>query len=283
MGKLLSIRSGARPVHASLQSLAVLTEIEEVVSTNKSEEFEEMLGRFEGRSKWMGTGRYEDVRQIISCRETMLSSLSQLPKLRDFIDVSSGDTRLVEARVALLSSAVNRDHGALQESLTTATYVNSLIEPCKALGLNIEAAAGLEVANAMWDQGEIPSSIGVLQELQRMPNLKSQTIPISKAIVLARLASQVSHAKLEKSDRIIDKYLKPALKELKDNGKGDDAGQVYREFAIFCDRQYQDQDAIDDIERLRFMKESKEEEVATLANLIKESTSKTTKNMHAKA
>lgn len=283
MGKLLSVRSGARPVHGSLQALAVLMEIGEVVSTNKSEEFEEMLGRFEGRSKWMGTGRYEDVSQIISCRETMLSSLSQQPRLREIIDVSSSDTRLVETRVALLSSAVNRKHGALQESLTTATYANSLIEPCRALALEIEAAAGLEVASAMWDQGEIPSSIGVLQELQRMPNLKSQTIPVSKAIILAKLASQISHAKLEKSDRIIDKYLKPALKELKDNAKGSDAGQVYREFAVFCDRQYQDQDAIDDIERLRFMKESKEEEVATLAMLIKEATSKSVKNTHAKA
>ena len=283
MGKLLSVRSGARSVHGSLQALAVLMEVGEVVSTNKSEEFEEMLGRFEGRSKWMGTGRYEDVSQIISCRETMLSCLSQQSNLRETIDVSSSDTRLVEARVALLSSSVNREHGALQESLTTATYVNSLIEPCKALGLEIEAAAGLEIASAMWDQGEIPSSIGVLQELQRMPNLKSQTIPVSKAIILAKLASQISHAKLEKSDRIIDKYLKPALKELKDNAKGSDAGQVYREFAVFCDKQYQDQDAIDDIERLRFMKESKEEEVATLATLIKEATSKSVKNTHAKA
>lgn len=283
MDKLLSVRSGARPVHGSLQALAVLMEVGELVSTNKSEEFEEMLSRFEGRSKWMGTGRYEDVSQIISCRETMLSCLSQQSNLREIIDVSPSDTRLVEARVALLSSSVNRDHGALQESLTTATYVNSLIEPCKALGLEIEAAAGLEVASAMWDQGEIPSSIGVLQELQRMPNLKSQTIPVSKAIILAKLASQISHAKLEKSDRIIDNYLKPALKELKDNAKGSDAGQVYREFAVFCDRQYQDQDAIDDIERLRFMKESKEEEVATLASLIKEATSRSVKNTHAKA
>lgn len=211
--------------------------------------------------------------QIISSRQTLLSCVNQQPSLRKIINVSASDTRLVEARASLLLSSIHRSHGALQESLTSATYLNSITESCRDLGLNIEAAAYFEVANAMWDQGEMASSIGMLQELEQLSNLKQQTIPIGKSKILAKIASQVSMAKLEKPDRIIEKYLSPALAELKGKTDGSDAGQVYHEFAVFCDRQYQDPDSIEDLERLRTLKEMKEMEVETLLKLSKEATS----------
>lgn len=217
--------------------------------------------------------RFEDVSHIISSRETVLSCISQQPRLRKMINVGASDTLLVEARASLLSSSINRSHGALQESLTSATYLNSMTESCRALGLNIEAATHFEVANAMWDQGEMSSSIGMLQELESLSNLKQQTIPIGKSKILVKIASQVSIAKLEKPDRIIEKYLSPALAELKGKTDGIEAGQVYHEFAAFCDRQYQDPDSIEDLERLRRLKEMKEIEVETLLRLSKEATS----------
>jgi ataxia telangiectasia mutated family protein len=196
------------------------------------------------------------------------------------IHVSASDTSLVEARTSRLSSSINRFHGALQESLTAATYLNSLIEPCRSLGLNIEAAAYFEAANAMWDQGEISSSIGMLQELEGLPNLKHQTIPIGRSMILAKLASQVSIAKLEKPDRIIEKYLSPALTELKGRAGGSEAGQVYHEFAVFCDRQYQDPDSIEDLERLRIMREIKQSEVDALMGMVKGSTGAQKQSYH---
>lgn len=57
MSNLLRVRAGAKPVHASLQALAVLTEMDEVLSSSGSEEFEDMIKRFESRSKWMKTGK----------------------------------------------------------------------------------------------------------------------------------------------------------------------------------------------------------------------------------
>lgn len=272
---LLSVRSGARPVHASLQALAACTEVDEVMSSASSEQFEEMLQRFENRSKWMKTGKFEDVSQVISCRETILSCLNRQPSLRKLIGIGLSDTSLVEARVSLLSSNINRVHGSLQEALTSATYVNSLIEPCRALGLNIEAAAGLEVADAMWDQGEMSSSIGLLKELEVMPNLADQTIPVNKAVILAKLSSQIAEAKLQKPDYIMEKYLHPAMVGLDPLNDPIAAGEVFRTFAVFCDRQYQDQDGKEDLERLRVMKDSKEEEVRTLMQMVRDGNNKT--------
>lgn len=47
----------ASALHGSLQTLAALVEIDEVLSSNGSSEFEEMLERFEDRSEWMKIGR----------------------------------------------------------------------------------------------------------------------------------------------------------------------------------------------------------------------------------
>jgi serine-protein kinase ATM len=44
-------------IHASLQTLAALTELDEILSASSSEQFEEMLARFHGRSTWMRTGK----------------------------------------------------------------------------------------------------------------------------------------------------------------------------------------------------------------------------------
>jgi serine-protein kinase ATM len=209
----------------------------------------------------------------MSCRETVLSCLSQQPHLRRIVNINSSDSRLVEVQTTLLSSCLSRAHGQLQESLTSATYLASLIEPCQALGLNIEAAAQLEAANALWEQGEMTSSIGMLQALEKNSILKKQTIPIGRPDLLAKIGYQVSVARLEKPDRIIEKYLLPALKELKGKADGDEAGQVFHEFAVFCDQQLQDADGLEDLTRLRKLKEMKASEVYELGKMVKSATS----------
>jgi len=209
----------------------------------------------------------------MSCRETILSCLSQQPHLRRIVNINSSDSRLVEVQTTLLSSSLSRAHGQLQESLTSATYLTSLIEPCQSLGLNIEAAAQLEAANALWEQGEMASSIGMLQALEKNSILKKQTIPIGKSDLLAKIGYQVSVARLEKPDRIIEKYLLPALKELKGKADGSEAGQVFHEFAVFCDQQLQDPDGLEDLTRLKKLKEMKASEVHDLGKMVKAATS----------
>lgn len=217
--------------------------------------------------------RFDDVNHIMSCRETILSCLSQQTRLRDIININASESRFVEVQTTLLSSSLSRAHGALQESLTSATYLTSLIGPCQALGLNIEATAHLEAANALWEQGEMTSSIGMLQALEKNTTLKKQTIPVGRSDLLAKIGYQVSVARLEKPDRIVEKYLLPALKELKGKVDGSEAGQVFHEFAVFCDQQLQDADSLEDLVRLKRLKEMKASEVHDLGKMVKSAAS----------
>lgn len=214
--------------------------------------------------------RFDDINQILSCRGTTLSALSQQPRLQKILNLESNDTRLVEVRIALLSSSINRAHGALQESLSVATSLLDLVGPCRDLGLSIEAAVHMEAADALWDQGEMTSSIGMLQAIDRSSS-KNQTIPIGRSRLLSKIGHQVSVARLEKPDRIIEKYLKPALKDLRGRSEGSDAGQVYHQFAVFCDQQLQDPDGLEDLERLKNLSEMKANEVTDLENLLRHS------------
>lgn len=203
----------------------------------------------------------------------MLSCLSQQPRLRTITNISSADARLVEVQSTLLSSSLSRSHGALQESLKAATYLTSLVGPCRNLGLNVEAAVQLEVALALWGQGEMSSSIGILQSIYDNVISNKQTLPIGRPDLLARLGYQISSARLEKPDRIIENYLMPALKELRGQATGKEAGHVFHEFAVFCDLQLQDTNNIQDLERLKKLKEMKESEVQDLGRMVKKATS----------
>lgn len=178
------------------------------------------------------------------------------------------DTRLVEVQNALLASKLNRSHNALQESLSLATSLMDLIEPCRELGLNLEAAVHVEAANALWDQGEMASSIGILQSLENGSSLNKQTIAVGHSDLLSKIGSQVSVARLEKADKILENYLKPALEQLKGRTQGSEASQVFHQFAQFCDQQLQDPDSLEDLERLKKLRDRKADEVTFYLGLI---------------
>jgi ataxia telangiectasia mutated family protein len=202
-----------------------------------------------------------------------LSTLSQRPRLQSLTSVAPIDTRLVEVRASLLASTLNRAHNALQESLSLATSMMDLIGPCRELSLNLEAAVHIEAANALWDQGETISSIGILQSLDNAALLKKQAVPVSRADLLSKTGYQVSVARLEKADKIIDRYLRPALKELKGRTVGSDASQVFHQFAVFCDQQLEDPDSLEDLERLKKLSNGKKDEVSQWEKLLSNSTS----------
>jgi len=149
----------------------------------------------------------------------------------------------------------------------------NLVDPCRDIGLNFEAAVHLEAANALWDQGEIASSIGMLQALDKDATLKKQAIPVGRSDLLSKIGSQVSLARLEKPDKILENYLKPALKELKEKITGSEAGKVFFQFAIFCDQQLQDADGLEDLERLKKLSKNKRDDVESLSKILSTSSS----------
>ncbi|RYP41466.1 hypothetical protein DL767_000971 [Monosporascus sp. MG133] len=259
---------GPSRLRHSLGAVAALTEFDDALSASDSAQLTELLSTFRSRSGWMKSGRYDEVSQILSCRETTLSLLTQNSELRTSSSVKHPETRLLEVQSMILSSGIYRYHRATQESLNVATTLTDLIQPCADLGLHLDAAVKVEAANSLWDHGEMMSSIHMLQAVDGDPNLKKQSIPVSRSDLLAKIGNQISVARLEKPESIQKNYLQPALKELRGRTDGQEAGKVYHQFAMFCDEQLQNSDSLEDLARLQHLRKGKSDEVTQLRGLI---------------
>ncbi|KAK6950264.1 hypothetical protein Daesc_008590 [Daldinia eschscholtzii] len=240
-----------------LSTLAVLTELNDVVEIPDSTELDRALTIFTDRSNWMKSGR-----------ETALSVLAQTSQPRGIAKINRPEATLAQIKSMLLSSSIYRHHRATQESLNIATSLTDLVAPSAELGLHLDSVAKFEAADALWDHGEMTSSIHMLQSIDEDPNLKKQTIPISRPDLLAKTGYQISVAKLEKPETIQRDYLQPALKELKGKTDGREAGKVYHQFAMFCDEQLQNPDGLEDLARLQHLRKGKSDEVSQLKGLI---------------
>ena len=60
--------------------------------------------------------RLDDIRAILSSRETMFSLLSGNDTLQSTLGIAKNDCRMLEVQALLAASKVYRKHGALQES-----------------------------------------------------------------------------------------------------------------------------------------------------------------------
>ena len=133
--------------------------------------------------------RFEDVRQLLSCRETLFSVLSSNAPLLEALHVQIGNIRGMEAEALVSSSSLCRKHGALQDCLASVTYLSDMVPQCKAVGLDIEAIAQHELASVLWEQGEVETSIRMRQHLIDHANLDSQGPEISLPVLLAKVVS----------------------------------------------------------------------------------------------
>ena len=130
---------------------------------------------------------FEYIQTIISCRETLFSSVSKSKNLQQILRISPADARHVEVRALLASSKLSRHHEALQTSLAATTYLGRLVQSSEEIGLKIKAAAQYEGASVLWDQGEMTASIRMLQDLVHGTDLEKQAIQIGKPELLAKL------------------------------------------------------------------------------------------------
>ena len=119
----------------------------------------------------------------------MFSSLSKSARLQNILKISQHDAKLLESQVLLASSRMSREHAAFQNALTSVTHLTSLSQSCQAAGVDILAAVSFESAQVLWDQGEMSTSIRMLQELQSSMHPKAQSIRVGKPEVLAKLVT----------------------------------------------------------------------------------------------
>lgn len=134
---------------------------------------------------------FNDAQGIVSCRETLFSLLSQNKHLREALHVSIRDCRAIEAQSVISSSQFARKNDLIQQSLTAATYLSRLVPICQKIDVKMDAAAHFEVATTLWRQGEISTSVQMLQELCSRTDLLKQSIQVGRAGMLAQLVSAV--------------------------------------------------------------------------------------------
>lgn len=132
---------------------------------------------------------YNEVGEILSWHEALFSSIRKNDSLIPMSDLTLAHSRLLEAKVFRQSLEVTRSHGVSQASLKSAIGLSRLAEPCAELGLNIDGAAKFDLANVLWDQGEMTASIRMLQQLKNQGDLHKQAIPLSRAELLVTLVS----------------------------------------------------------------------------------------------
>lgn len=137
--------------------------------------------------------RFTDVRQLLSCRETLFNVLSTNNAVVDSLHTRTATIRNMEVEALVSSSSISRRHGAIQESLASVTYLSDIVPRCKSAGLDIEATAQHEVANVLWEQGETDTSIRMRQNLIDHANFDSQSVELSLPVLLARLVRILCH------------------------------------------------------------------------------------------
>ncbi|KAI5807112.1 hypothetical protein EDC01DRAFT_638230 [Geopyxis carbonaria] len=265
------ITAGTQTGHTlggGMRTLAMLTEMEEIIGSSDSQQMEDAWEKINKRTKWMHTGRYSDVGEIMSMRQATFGSLAKQDHLQASSRITPKLARLLEAKTLVECCKMARSHKILQHALTAATQLSKVVEPCKNSGLDIHAMATLQAAHVLWDDGQGIASIRMLQYLENESD-NSQTLVVGKPKLLAKLGNWISEARLEKPDKIMSDYLENAIRRLEGQNKGSDAGRVFHEFASFCDQQLQNPGNIEDYERALKLRQAKEEEVREADRLSK--------------
>ncbi|KAJ5951989.1 uncharacterized protein N7479_010402 [Penicillium vulpinum] len=286
LASLLETSGSAIQLRRSMRALGILTEISDTLHSASSGDMKEGWQNIMARSSWLKTESYHEVGEILSWHEALFSSIRKSDILKSRAKLSLEDSRILEAKVIRQSLEITRTHGISQASLKSAMSLSKLAEPCAALGMNIDGAAKFDLANVLWDQGEMTASIRMLQQLKGQNDLHKQIIPLSRAELLVTLGHHVAEARLEKPDSILQEYLYPAVKELKGSSDGEEAGRVYHGFAAFCDQQLLNPDGLEDFKRVEQLRDRKEKEVLGLEDMMKNATGKEReylKNYRAKA
>lgn len=117
----------------------------------------------------------------------MFGILSQNQPLREALHVNIKDSRAIEVEAIVKQSEFARKNDMIQQSLAAATYLSELVPSCAEAGVKMDAVAQFEAASILWRQGEISSSVQMLQELRARSDLDQQAVKVGSAGLLAQL------------------------------------------------------------------------------------------------
>ncbi|KAL9618062.1 MAG: hypothetical protein Q9160_007191 [Pyrenula sp. 1 TL-2023] len=263
-----------KTLHSALSSLAALSELRDIWSCCGKSEIEDYMTTLGSRNDKTRIESFDRISSLLTAREAMFSSLRIQPHLQKKMGLTEREAYSLEVKATRETLRTSRRLEASQAALNSAIYLSRLVAPSANVGLDIEAVSSFDLAKVLWDQEEKTTSVQILQDLCERNDLHKQVIPISRAQLLADLAHQSSEARLEDPQDHIERYLLPAVKELKGDLKGPVAGRVYHEFASYCDGRLQNPDYIEDFERAKKLRFRKEQEVNDYEKAIKEADAK---------
>ncbi|KAJ6102700.1 hypothetical protein N7486_005127 [Penicillium sp. IBT 16267x] len=269
LNSLTDIGRSAIQIRDTMRALGILTEMSDVIQSSSCEEMKNEWKCMQESTSWLKTESYHEVGEILGWHEALFSSIRKSDLLKSRTKMKIAESRLLEANVFRQSLEITRKHAVSQASLKSAISLSRLAEPCAQLGLNIDGATKFDLANVLWDQGEMTASIRMLQHLKGQGDLQKQAIPLSRSELLVTLGHHVAEARLEKPDSILQDYLSPAVKELKGESAGETAGRVYHGFAAFCDQQLLNADGLEDFKRVEQLRNRKEKELRGLEDMMK--------------
>lgn len=268
VNRLTRYRRRHNDIEADLINLALLSEAKDTLCCSGKDDLDAYFASLRSIEQWGVKEDFDAVSQFLSTREYLFGTIHRNHHLRAAIGLTSPQAVLFEARSVRSSLQLAQQHESSQFALSRATYFSGLSQVAEPLGVNIEVAAQYDLARTLWSQQETEASVKILRSLSKHPSLGKQDIPITLSEILADLGQKVTEARLEPPNEVIDNYLMPAYKELGSDLTSTKAGQIFHTFAAFCDNQLQDQDGLEEFERLRSIKESKEAEMAELKSLI---------------
>ncbi|KAJ5656271.1 hypothetical protein N7507_008221 [Penicillium longicatenatum] len=269
LNSLTDTGRSAIQIRKTMRALGIMTEMNDVIQSSSSDEMTNEWKRIQDSSSWLKTESYHEVGEVLSWHEALFSSIRKSDLLKSTTKMNIAKARLLEALVFRQSLEITRKHAVSQASLKSAISFSRLAEPSAQLGMNIDGAIKFDLANVLWDQGEMTASIRMLQHLKGQGDLHKQAIPLSRPELLVTLGHYVAEARLEKPESILQDYLSPAVRELKGESAGETAGRVYHGFASFCDQQLLNADGLEDFKRVEQLRNRKEKELRGLEDMMK--------------
>ena len=133
-------------------------------------------------------GSFSDVEELVAIRLAIFSSIVKRQHLQEKVNIDLKSARLYEAKALISACELARCHRALQHAISSSMHLNSLIDSCAEVALDISAAATLHAASVLWDQGEATTSIRMLQALESSGlDVNQQDISVGRAELLATL------------------------------------------------------------------------------------------------
>ena len=257
------------PKYEWFTALAGMTEAWELLQVNDDTSMQELVAAMFSRTATLQPKRAEDALILAKDRCTMFSALGENEVLARELHIPVKSLRLANAECLVSVSRLARSNGALQEALAATTHLDSFGHGGSANGISISAAALQETAAVLWDIEEVTASVSMLREILKDANISLQDIPVGRAGVLAELGRELSAARLEKPEDIFKTCLQASIKTLGDRSEGKEAGQVFHQYATFCDQQLQDPVNVEQFSRISQLRQQKQKQVDGLSDVMR--------------